>query len=69
MSLALAGGFFLFLLFLILIIYVYTVFNIVFGCGGSSSSVVAVRGLLTVLASLAVEHRLSRHTGFSRCSA
>ena len=69
MSLALAGGFFLFLLFLILFIYVYTVFNFVFGCGGSSSSVVAVRGLLTVLASLAVEHRLSRHTGFSRCSA
>ena len=52
MSLALAGGFFLFLLFLILFIYVYTLFNFVFGCGGSSSSVVAVRGLLTVLASI-----------------
>ena len=69
MSLALAGGFFLFLLFLMLLIYVYTSFNFVFGCGGSSSSVVAVRGLLIVVACLAVEHRLSRHTGFSRCSA
>ena len=69
MSLALAGGFFLFLLFLMLLIYVYTSFNFVFGCGGSSSPVVAVRGLLIAVACLAVEHRLSRHTGFSRCSA
>ena len=53
MSLALAGGFFLFLLFLILFIYVCTLFNFIFGCGGSSSSVVAVRGLLIAVASLA----------------